>query len=942
MALSPVSPRFPRFPRFPGFPGLGANQRQTTYTYNDTNQTVTTVSPFDPARTLTATDTYDARGRLILTQVPNASCTQATIEHRYLTSGGFNYELASNPYCVTSETTMGWTRTKRDTNGRVVEVATYPGATPPAPWDTNAAPTGVSTTDYTLGDKVDSTDPAGKTRRTRVDGLGRMVEVIEDPNGVAYSTTYGYDLRDGLISVTQTRKAPPATDVVQNRTFTYDSLGRLSSAYNVEGGTTSYTYDPNGNVLTTTLAGGPTRTYTYNTRNQITSKTYSTTVPATPTVYYCYDGKIALTDGTGCATSTTVPLAAGRLTGVGSSASVTNYTAYDYLGRIASSEQWVDGVRYPFTYAYLAGGQLSYEVYPSGTKVNYAYNNAGQATTVGKGSTMPACPSPTCYAHDVLYAPHGAIGWGAFGASGTLTQTYVYNSRLQLTDLTAATAVGQWVMHNDYGTTQNNGNLLTQTVNATGVGGVSVTANINPAGYDAMNRLLTSGEGGSFGQSYGYDSVGNRWVASGLNLSPFTPLTANWFDGATNRLTSVGYDSPGNLTTMGGYGLTYDAEGRQSKATIGSSVTQYWYDGDGRRVKKQVGTGTPTVYVYDAGGELVAEYGGAGAATGTQYLVQDHLGSTRMVVGSDGHCQSLHDYLPYGEEIARTGTTCQYAVADGVTQKFTGKERDAELASSAMQGLDYFDERYFSAAQGRFTSVDPQNAGAIPIDPQSWNGYAYGRNNPLKYTDPTGTNYTVCDAEGKNCRDLSDKQYDQYLTSIQKTNISVSPGGNINYQNTDGSVTRLGTAGYYNEKDVQAAQFIANQVGPLVNGLGYATLGVVAGAQLGAAYGAYVGGNGLIQLGVASGPVAAAASNPTVQATIHGAERLAERGFSAAEVALTKTGQVLSQADGARVYIKAVGDRFNVIVEGERGVVTALKNISQKSLDRLSRNYGWK
>lgn len=274
---------------------------------------------------------------------------------------------------------------------------------------------------------------------------------------------------------------------------------------------------------------------------------------------------------------------------------------------------------------------------------------------------------------------------------------------------------------------------------------------------------------------------------------------------------------------------------------------------------------------------------------------------------------------------------CLYDSGRG--SRSTGKERDGET------GLDYFDERYFSAAHGRFTSVDPQNAGAIPIDPQSWNGYAYGRNNPLKYTDPTGTNYTVCDADGKNCRDLSDKQYDQYLASIKKTNISVSAGGNINYQNTDGSVTKLGTASYYNEKDVQAAQFITNQVGPLVNGLGYATFGVVAGAHLGAAYGAYVGGNGLIQLGV---PAAAAASNPTVQATIHGAERLAERGFSAAEVALTKTGRVLSQGDGARVYIKAVGDRFNVIVEGERGVVTALKNISQKSLDRLSRNYGWK
>jgi YD repeat-containing protein len=55
---------------------------------------------------------------------------------------------------------------------------------------------------------------------------------------------------------------------------------------------------------------------------------------------------------------------------------------------------------------------------------------------------------------------------------------------------------------------------------------------------------------------------------------------------------------------MGGYVLVYDAENRQTKATIGSSVTQYWYDGDGRRVTKHVGTGTPTVYVYDAGGEL--------------------------------------------------------------------------------------------------------------------------------------------------------------------------------------------------------------------------------------------------------------------------------------------------------------------------------------------------
>lgn len=70
-------------------------------------------------------------------------------------------------------------------------------------------------------------------------------------------------------------------------------------------------------------------------------------------------------------------------------------------------------------------------------------------------------------------------------------------------------------------------------------------------------------------------------------------------------------------------------------------------------------------------------------------------------------------------------------------QQFTSKERDAE------SGLDFFGARYFSSAQGRFTTPDsaakPQ---AVPYadlsDPQSLNLYAYVRNNPLSRTDPDG------------------------------------------------------------------------------------------------------------------------------------------------------------------------------------------------------------
>jgi RHS repeat-associated protein len=62
----------------------------------------------------------------------------------------------------------------------------------------------------------------------------------------------------------------------------------------------------------------------------------------------------------------------------------------------------------------------------------------------------------------------------------------------------------------------------------------------------------------------------------------------------------------------------------------------------------------------------------------------------------------------------------------------TQKERDIET------GLDYFEARYFSSVQGRFTGVDPLTGSAKPEMPQSWNRYSYCINNPLLYIDPSG------------------------------------------------------------------------------------------------------------------------------------------------------------------------------------------------------------
>ncbi len=224
-----------------------------------------------------------------------------------------------------------------------------------------------------------------------------------------------------------------------------------------------------------------------------------------------------------------------------------------------------------------------------------------------------------------------------------------------------------------------------------------------------------------------------------------TPTAATQFDTATNRLQQESngqplppnaYDAQGNLTNHPWIGqMSYDGEGQIWRHIKGGTTVEFTYDGEGRRVKKRVGTAPPTIYVYDATGQLAADYGTADGTLncGTCYITADHLGSTRLTTGATGDTAEPRciDYFPFGEEIPRPGVDC-YTPTTEPRQKFTGKERDQET------DLDYFIARYYSGGQGRFTSPDLPFADQHVEDPQSWNLYSYVRNNPLRYTDPTG------------------------------------------------------------------------------------------------------------------------------------------------------------------------------------------------------------
>jgi RHS repeat-associated protein len=455
---------------------------------------------------------------------------------------------------------------------------------------------------------------------------------------------------------------------------------------------------------------------------------------------------------------------------VTSTASTTTYGQYDNLGNIVGSTQNTGGIPSTgFSYTYNLANARTNMTFPSGRKETWLYDNLNRVTEL---DGTPSGGTSSAYAYSLGYASHGAVQSMAL-KNGVVEVTSYDPYRLQPYSITA-TQSGSPLLSLAYSycpgsapevsCTVNNGNVWSQKITPG-----SAAAITQYYSYDAVNRLDIATEnpttapanpsqvacpdaGSSWCEAYGYGGqFGNRTVSARSQLTPpmLEPLAINQ---QTNRMangaTSWTYDNAGNVTAYANGAITgsyaFDAENRMTAycpsvttctSTWASGNTVYTYDGDGRRVAKKGSDGTVTTYVYDASGDLAAEYGGpAPVASGTQYLTADHLGSTRLVTG--GTMERL-DYLPFGETVPvspgspRYGVT-GYAVDVGVKQQFTSKERDTET------GLDYFGARYMSSAQGRFTSPDEPFADQHSEYPQTWNLYMYGRNNPLRYTDPDG------------------------------------------------------------------------------------------------------------------------------------------------------------------------------------------------------------
>ena len=321
--------------------------------------------------------------------------------------------------------------------------------------------------------------------------------------------------------------------------------------------------------------------------------------------------------------------------------------------------------------------------------------------------------------------------------------------------------------------------------------------------YDGVNRLTGAtikncSSQNLWSQSYSYNGDASNNLYGNMSRTPAGPGCVNFsFSAATNRITTSGYnyDAAGNVIGDGMNTYQWDAEGRLSKVVNGHSVaiSTNTYNALGQRVRDQgdgVYNPTTTDELYGAGGDLLWRYTGiandpndrrfvpfvgrtlAEYSNGTPATIFDHrdeIGSNTVSTDYTGNSFNEKLFYPFGE--FWTG----YAIPS-----FNMQQTFAQLPDYDPETDQYNTANRHYSPMGRWLSPDPDNIGADPGDPQTWNMYAYVRNNPTTLTDPTGLDFMIaCTQQSATCGSV-----DGYQGLYQGATASTGENGELQFTAT--------------------------------------------------------------------------------------------------------------------------------------------------------------
>jgi RHS repeat-associated protein len=640
-----------------------------------------------------------------------------------------------------------------------------------------AQQTTTSTYEYdATGNLTKRTDPRTLPTTQSYDSLNRLrQQTLPAPlsGASAPQITIGVDGKDQVTSVKDPRNL--------TTNYTVTGLGDTTSQVSPDTGTTGMSFDPTGNLKTRVDARNKNVIYTYDALNRVTKIDYPT---GTDTLLE-YDG------GT-----VSPPVSAkGKLTKLTDESGNTVYS-YDALSRLSTKTVTIGSgttakVR-TLTYGYgstgTALGKLSAMTYPSGNRLNYSYDAAGQVSSITLNPTNANgigtnTTSTINLLQNLTYEPTGAVNgwqWGnhTTAAPSVVTRTYDLDGRLTKFPLghTAQGGLFRTVVYDAASRITN----YTHTLASTGAAQTSLDHAFN---YDDGDRLTQCTQNTTI-HTYSYDLSGNRQTLGIVGLSPYTYTTAATSNRLTTLTTPAGspatlpsktntYDAAGNLTSDNTVTLTYSDRGRLAniKKTVAGTVktTSYLFNGLEQRLKKsgptdQVTTGT-IYYAYDEASHTIGEYDAnlkviyetvylgdtpvavlkqqtTGTApstittTSVYYVYSDQIDTPRVITrATDNKMVWRWDSSdPFGlfypaenpSALAASPSITYAQPAFTYNNRFPGQTYDRE------SGLHYNYYRDYDPYLGRYIQSDPIGMlGGI-------NTYAYVGSSPTKYSDPSG------------------------------------------------------------------------------------------------------------------------------------------------------------------------------------------------------------
>lgn len=253
-----------------------------------------------------------------------------------------------------------------------------------------------------------------------------------------------------------------------------------------------------------------------------------------------------------------------------------------------------------------------------------------------------------------------------------------------------------------------------------------------------------------------------------------------------NKLAGFVYDGLGNtLQTPDGETYSYDGWGR---LILHGGVHRVQYDAEGKRAAtwSDLTPNDKTYVLYDEKGKPLAEYswdgldltltqehfyfGGSQIASDVHnpntgcperiWIHSDHLGSPRQFSDASGAFIGYKDYYAFGDHWDED-TDCLPLSVD-----YTGHQ------STSSSDLVWMQARTYNSKYGRFLQPDPVKVTEKRLyDPQQLVLFAYVRNNPLVYVDPTGKDLTIHIYGTNHLRKKhwTEEQIKSYLDGVRQT-----------------------------------------------------------------------------------------------------------------------------------------------------------------------------